>query len=200
MIPRAPLGTAEYSPLNSDMYSQRILRLGTFSSRKNGEYDVGDDGNIEVVIDGFIIVCLPPPSSFLMPHISQGFGVYSHQISEMEFAWTAYQHLQDLNSLPDSSSLFPVPIATDHSEDFQSDLPNLGNTSLVYFVFATPHLPSLVPFSAIAGMSLAENLRKYPLVLRRWCSQLGTAYHELKRFSQITLQAPTIDDVFITEV
>jgi hypothetical protein len=118
----------------------------------------------------------------------------------MESAWTAYQHLQDLNSLPDSSALFPLPIATEHQEDFQSDLPNLGNSSLVHFVFATPHLPSLVPFSAIAGMSLAANLRRYPLVLRRWCSQLGTAYHELKRRSQITLQRPTIDDIFIAEV
>jgi hypothetical protein len=46
------------------MYSQKILRLGTFSSKKNGEYDVDDDGNVDVVIDGFIIVS-PVPSLFL---------------------------------------------------------------------------------------------------------------------------------------
>lgn len=111
----------------------------------------------------------------------------------MDAAWVTFQHLQDLCSIANSSSLFPPPISTEN-------VISATSSPSVYFNFETPHLPSLVKYSSITGMSLAANLRKYPLILRRWCSQLGAAYHDLKNLSHINISPPTIDDVFIGEV
>jgi hypothetical protein len=146
-----------------------------------------------------------PSSSVRLTLLSlpvQGFGLYSHDVTDVQLAWTAYQHLQDLCSLPNSSSLFPSPITAQYSdEDSQStELSNISNSSLILFVFETPHLPSLVRFTAICGISLSTNIRRYPLILKRWCAQLGAAYHELKQLSHILFITPSLEDAFIAEV
>jgi hypothetical protein len=53
------MSSAAYSPLHSESYSHPSLRYGSFSSKKDGEeYDVDNEGNVGVIIDGYTAVCL----------------------------------------------------------------------------------------------------------------------------------------------
>jgi hypothetical protein len=76
------LPSVAYSPLHLDSYSDPSLRYGSFTSKRGGgvDYDVDNDGNVGVIIDGYTTVRLrllllphPPPAG-TGPPLSSGDG------------------------------------------------------------------------------------------------------------------------------
>lgn len=200
--PRSSVNSsAKYSPLK--VTSETKFLYGIYTSKKlKGENEI--EAAMGVVFDGYTIVSQSLSSSLIFSFSLhsfwwsslQGVGIFSHRLSPLQDAWISFEHLQNLCSFSNSSSMFPCPVTTQQTIESQDNV----NSSLVYFIFETPQLSTIVPFVDLCGMTLVSCLRKYPSILRTWCIQLGTCYRELQELTDVSLRSPTLEDVFIRNV